>query len=211
MSEHVSEETAVAEEGVEGAVEPSGSEEIPFPDFDVELPPELVAELAEPEIEDVTDDEVESYVEEYGEENRELAARMLAAEKKAAHFERLRQQEAKKNWQAEAEKFFPLSAPLLDAITATSRRGYLNAAKDIHNKLKPSVEAQVRAAFERSKTAQTVAETEPETDPKEAWRNSGLSDQTEPVPTPEFQPRPRRRGDLADNLRTMMFGGRNGQ
>lgn len=132
------------------AVEP------PADPFAVEIPPELAALLAEPEIDELEDDPPAyeppvSAAPDDGEyvdpEVAELRKRAEAAEKKAAHYEKLRLDASKKTWAAEAKEFFPLSNP--DDISATSRRDFLRQAKSRHDSLKPTVEAFLAAEREK--------------------------------------------------------------
>jgi hypothetical protein len=194
-------------------VEASGAEhevpEVDFPSFDIELPPELAAELAEPEVDlSVEDDEqYHELVETYGEENNELITRMRAAEKKAEHFERLRLTEAKKNWAEEAKQYFPLAEPFLEEIQATSKRGYLRTAKQVHEKMLPIVEERVlkpaRAAIEQTK-AETITETKEEL--RDAWGQPITQrPPSEAAVTTEVAHARRRRGELSDTIRNMVF------
>lgn len=155
------------------AVEPE--QDTPF-DEEVELP-EDIRELVEvPDFEAEAAQEVESYLEvdeefdienEWDPEKKEILKRLYAAEKKAQFFEEQRAKEARKTWQSEAEKYFPYA----DAgqIQATSRRGFLRAAKEQHEakkaeiasleqKIRPKVESQIAAELRAKIEAEVRAE-----------------------------------------------------
>ncbi len=179
-------------------------------DFEVDVPEDLLAELDEPE---VTPQDIELELEaspEYqdlDEEGRRLYARARAAEREAAYFKQLRLQDAKKAWNEEAQKFFPLAAPFLDEISEESRKGFLRRARDIHNKILPSVkqsmeqdEAQRQAAIEEAKVA---ARAEAEA----AWGvvPPDHAPPTEARITQDELARNRSKGDLASTIRAMIF------
>ena len=210
--------TAAAAEllnGDEAQVEPeSGSEttdEVEFPTFDIEIPPDLAAELEEDEVDlTVTDDELDALSEETGEVDREVLKRLHAAEARAAHFEQLRVKEAKKNWSEEAKQFFPLAEPFLDEIQATSRRGYLRTAKNVHERMKPIVEEKVlKPAREAIEQEKTKAKEEAEIEARAAWGQPLHDDANRPTPEAlvslESQQRRQRRGELSDTIRGMLF------
>src|SRR5206468_4063129 len=105
------------------------------------LPEEIVEELESPtdeEIQESLEEEEEGYYE-LDESGRQLLARARAAERKAEHYEKLRIQEAKKSWTEEAQKFFPLSAHVVDGIQADSRKSFLKQAKAAHEAVVPYV------------------------------------------------------------------------
>lgn len=197
-------------EAPEGASGTEASEQIEFefPTFEAEVPRELLAELEEDDTDlTVSDEELDRLSEETGEENQDVLRRLAAAEKKANHFEKLRADEAKKNWADEAKQFFPLSEPFLDEIQATSRRGYLRTAKNVHERMKPLVEEKVikpaREAIEAEK-AKAVSEVRQEA--KETWGEAVVEDQPVVVPEAAQAERARRnRGELSDTIRSMLF------
>lgn len=219
MSGSESEEAAAAAaakiiEGDEAQETASGSEteqqEPEFPSFDIELPADLAAELEEEEEVEVQDEdeELEVLVEEHGEDNRELARQLVKERKRAQYLEGLRAKEARKTWEEEAKKFFPLSEPFLNEINATSRRGYLRTAKLLNEKMKPIVEEKVlapaRAAIEAEKTKAT---TEAKQEARKAWGTSTRSDQAprEGTVSTNVEYGRRRRQELSDTIRMMIF------
>ena len=160
----------------EAPEEASGSEEVaaeaqaqPEATSEFELEPEIPDDvrefLEEPNFEEEAETEVEaSQPEEYNEEEytdpalAEERKKRIAAEKKAAWLEQQRVQANLGKWREEAVKYFPLSQPVLDDITATSRRGFLREAQRAHEKTLP-VFKQVAEMFEaKLKTAQTQAD-----------------------------------------------------
>lgn len=202
----------IADQGNEAPEDPaSGSEEVAveFPSFDIQVPADLLAELEEedPLDDEITIDEINRLAEETGEENPDVLRRLAEAERRAAHYEKLRVKEAKKNWVEEAKTHFPLSEPFLDEINATSRRGFLRTAKNIHARMQPLVEEKVLKpareviAAEREKTV-----TEAKEKAKEAWGEPVVEDQSqEPPVSAEIARHRLRRGDFSDTVRSMLF------
>lgn len=185
-------------------------EQIEMPEFNIELPADLLAELQEFDEESVEDDEEElaALTEQYGEDNPELLRRLRMAEKKSEHMERLRLADAKKNWQEEAEKFFPLSQPFLDEIQQTSRRGFLRTAKSIHDRMLPIVEEKVlKPARDSIAQAKADATVEAKNDAKAAWGKpvDDGSVSSEVRVTQEVVQGRRRKGELSDVIRNMIF------
>lgn len=183
--------------------------EVEMPDFNIELPAELTAELEDFDDEEETDDEdLASLREEFGEESEELLKRVRAAERKAAHYEKLRVSDAKAKWQDEAKKFFPLSEPFLTQIEQTSRRGYLRTAKNIHDQMLPIVEERVlRPARDSIARAKADATAEAKNEAKAAWGHAvdDGSVSSEVRVTQENVERRRRKGEFADVVRNMIF------
>lgn len=203
---------AIIAEGVEGEETPSGSEETPveFPSFEVELPADLVALLEEDDEEpDTTEAEVDALAEEHEDVPRDVLERMLKAEKRAKHLESLRVNDAKKNWSVEAAKFFPFSEPFLSEINATSRRGFLSTAKQVHDKIAPEVEKKVLGpAREAIEAAKAKAIEEGKEEAKKAWGEPGeRGGETPSEASVTLQNVERRRatGDFSDTVRNMLF------
>lgn len=197
---------ASADEAASGSEETE--DEITFPEFNIELPADLAALLEEDDTElDVTDEEIESLVEENEDVPREMLQRMLKAEKKAAHLEKLRVNEAKKNWGEEAEKFFPFSQPFLDQIEATSKRGFLRTAKQIHDRMAPLVDEKVlKPAREAIAAEKLKTKDEAKAEVRDAWGQPIIDNEDKPVPrVVEQQQNRRRRGELSDVIRGMIF------
>lgn len=123
-----------------------------------ELPEDIEALLTEPDYEEEAEEEVAAEEEadeeeEWDDEKRELRKKLLAAEKKAEFYENQRAQSERKNWVKEVNKHFPYADA--EAIKATSRRGFLRAAKAEHEGIK----ARVDTALE-SRRSQLEAERE---------------------------------------------------
>lgn len=199
---------------VEGEETPSGEDveveetEALFPSFNIEIPPELLAELDEDDTDyTVSDEEIDALAEEHEEAPREILARMRAAEKRAEHLEVLRVKEARKGWEEEAAKFFPLAKPILDEIPATSRRAFLRTAKSFHDKLLPQWEESIGAAKGAQEAKKEAAVAEGKQEAREAW---GQPVKTDDVPTEatvtlqKVQER-RRPRELSDTIRNMVF------
>ncbi len=165
-----SSDDSAAEEETPQKAEQQEEEEF---NLDPEVPDEIRALVDEPDFEAEAEEELEASVEEeWDEEGEEYTdprlaeerKKRVAAEKKAAHYENLRVKDARKSWEEEAEKFYPLA----DAkkIDATSRRGFLRTAKNQHEAMKPFVlkgietyKAELQADFDK-KLAEKQAELE---------------------------------------------------
>jgi hypothetical protein len=197
--------------GTEAEETQSGSEEtndeVEFPSFEVELPAELLAELEEDDVEETTDDDIAALSEQYPDAEDAVLKELAQARKRADHLEKLRVKEARKNWEEEAKKFFPLSEPFLPEINATSRRGFLRTAKNVNDMVKPMIEEKVlkpaREAIEKTKVE---AATETKEEIKKAWGEAVTEDQPQHRPVSvENQERRRKRGDFSDLVRGMIF------
>jgi len=140
--------------------------------LDPEVPEDIQALVDEPDFEAEAEEELHAAVEEEWEQDDEYAdprlaeerKRRMAAEKKAAHYEQLRVKDARKGWESEAEKFYPLAD--VKKIDATSRRGFLRAAKNQHDAMKPFVlkgietyKGELQAEYDR-KLAEKMVELE---------------------------------------------------
>lgn len=99
------------------------------PDFDAEAAAEVEAETPE----DAWEDEA----------TKELRKQLRAAEKRAEFLETQRLKNELPRWKDEARKYFPHAD--VDKIDASSRRGFLKAAKAQHEAVADKVEAAVAA------------------------------------------------------------------
>jgi hypothetical protein len=112
-----------------------------------ELPEDLVTYLEEPEFEAEAEAEIEAEAETEDEwvsdAEKELRKQLRAAEKRAEFLETQRLKNDKPRWQDEARKYFPHAD--IDKIDATSRRGFLKAAKAQHEAVADKVESAVAA------------------------------------------------------------------
>lgn len=200
-----------SEEAPEEESSDTETQEVDFPNFTIELPVDLAAELEEFDDSDLEadDDEIAAFVEEHGEESGEIGRRLIAAEKKNAHLEKLRVNEAKKNWEGEAKKFFPLAEPFLSEINQTSRRGYLRTAKGIHDRMLPIVEERVlKPARDAIEAAKAEAVVEGKAEARVAWGQPVVSDAGVPSEarvTQAVEQGRRRRGELSDTIKQMLF------
>lgn len=184
-------------------------ETVELPSFEVEVPEELEEEL------ELEDDELEVRLtasqeefEDYGEDDLdpEVRARLVAAEKKAAFYEKKAAERQVEKAEEEARKFFPLSEPFLSEIEATSRRGFLRQAKAIHQKMLP-IARQMKEQFESAiETERERVKEETKKDLEKAWGRAVPNDPAPQVQSPA-QGRPRRRGELSDTIREMLFTG----
>lgn len=199
-------EAPEGESGSEGA-----NEGVEFPSFDVEIPADIAALLEEDDTDlSVTEEELDALSEETGNEEvpREILARLRAAEKRSEHLEKLRVNESRKNWSEEAERIFPLAAPFLTEINATSRRGFLRTARDLHVRMVPLVEDKVlKPAREAIETERQKAALEGKETARAAWGQAPTSDEapSEARVTLEATRARRRRGEFSDTVREMLY------
>lgn len=209
---------AVVDDGNEAEDTPSSEETAAPPAQEAELtfgeqmPEGLAEELDEPDFEEEAEREYEAQQdeEEYegGYEDPELRKRLLAAEKKAEHYEQLRAREAQKSWRAEATKYFPLAEHSFDKIKATSRRGFLREAKQIHETTYSYLKPHLDKLQEATEKAKETATTEARQDAERAWGRPTTGGSEVPSLTQEQEKRmqrARRTGDFADVVKAMVF------
>lgn len=121
--------------------------------LDPEVPEEIQSLVDEPDFEVEAEEEVSAANEDWDDAEGEYVdpqlleerKKRIAAEKKAAHYEQLRVRDARKEWEQEAAKYYPLANA--KKIEATSRRAFLRQAKQAHEENKPFV----LAAIEKQK------------------------------------------------------------
>ena len=168
-------EEAVAPEAHETADDVEA--EAPVVNLDPELPEDVAEFLDEPDF-DVSDDEVESVevsdvneeTDEYEDEEVTKLKRELAKERKRReHAEKLRLQSQRGNWEKEAKKYFPLSEPAWATINASSRRGFLRAARDAHESMKPYVQQFLDQHKADTAAAREAARAKARQEAQEAW------------------------------------------
>ena len=144
------EETPIAQpEAVAEAEAQHETVEAPEVDLEPEIPQDIMDLLEEPDFEAEAEAEVvaeaagQSDDEQYTEfDDPQLQAERkarIAAEKKAAHYEKMRVRENIGKWKAEAERYFPHSKPFIDKIEANSRRAFLKQASAYHETIKAHV------------------------------------------------------------------------
>ena len=133
-------------------------------DLNPKLPEDLVAELDAAEIDEQVETEFAAYEppeDEYGnpvEVDPDAVREAIKLRKRNEYLERQLAESKKSAWVAEAEKFFPLSKHALDSIQATSRRGFLRAAKAEHERILPHVQtylAEAKAVVDEERSAAT--------------------------------------------------------
>lgn len=159
--------------------------------------------------EDVPDDDEDEEDEELDSLDPKVRARVLAAEKKAAHYEKLRVKEGRKAWQTEALKVAPLSEPFLEAIEATSRTAYLKEAKRIHAAYVPFVQSKILAPYDAAiETVKTEARAEARKAAEVAWGRPPGSNSA-PVDATDLQDKiktARQKKDFVAEIKAMMGG-----
>lgn len=153
-----------SEEFVASLEEPEIPEDIlalvETPDFEAEAEAEVESYLAHEAEEATLDDDYEN---EWDPEKKKLLKALRAAEKKAEFYETKRVEAEQGKWKDEAEKYFPYADTT--QIKATSRRGFLRAAKEQHEAKKTevaSVEARIRPKVEAQIAADLRAQIEAE-------------------------------------------------
>lgn len=216
LSEGNESDGTVEQQGASEEVAAQGTEtqEEELPQFEIELPEDLLQELEEDDFEETSVTEELEQDEDYqmlDEQSKRLLARALAAEKRAEHYEKLRLNEAKKNWSEEAKKFFPLAEPFLNDIQATSRKGFLREAKARHEAVLPLVKPLLERKEAETKAEREKVREEEKQAAKERW-GSAPENQGQPAEasiTQEELARNRSKGDLAGTLRAMMFPTKN--
>lgn len=202
-SEAVEESAEVTDEA-EVTVE---DEELAFPELAVEVPQELLDELAEEDEAPVTVEDDEDEEDEF--EDPASKAKIAKLEKQLAHEKALRAKEKRPEWAEEAKKFFPLSESVLKEIKADSRRSFLRQAKEAHDTLLPFAKRfadQATAALERERSKATEAA---KSAAAEAWGQQPPSDETEEAVLPtanDALAKARQRGDLVGSIKAMMGG-----
>lgn len=202
-----------AEAEVQHEAESEESMEAEEPEAEAELFPELPEELQEL-LEMPDEEEIELPAAEESQEYEDydldaLRKRALAAEKKAKYLEGLRLKDQRRNWEAEALKYFPLSDP--QTIQAVSRRGFLREAKMQHERYKPIYDklrkqAQVEIEREREKVLAEAKEKA-----ATAWGRPTVGPSPVRPVESDFQSdieKARRSGDLAKVIATLRKHGR---
>lgn len=167
---------APAPEAAAAPAEPA-QEAAPAPTFELnpELPEDLAAELAEAEIEDEVEREVAAYepeTDEWGnpvEVDQDAVREAVKLRKRNEYLEKQLVQTKRGQWEAEAEKFFPLAKHALPDIQATSRRSFLKAAKAEHDRILPHVQAYLGEAKQVVDAEKQSATTEARAAVAESW------------------------------------------
>ncbi len=171
LGEAPSSEEPVAEAEAQQETEEEASD---FPNLNPTLPEDLAEEL------EMDWDEEEEETEEADEDDdwdgdeddprvQALKARLRKAEKKAQWAEQKRAESQRAKWEAEAEKYFPLSKHALKDIQATSRRGYLREAKRQHEIVQPHVQVFVEELKRKQDAAVESAKAAALEEAKRAW------------------------------------------
>lgn len=140
----------------------------------------------------------------------ELRARVVKAEKKAAYESDLRLKASRKAWAVEAEKHFKFCQP--GKITATSRRGFLEAAKEQHDEFVTRAKPLLERADESEAEIRARVEAEVEARYKDGWGTPTFNTTVNAAPTAETDAKIgllRRRGQagLKDITKALIEGG----
>lgn len=133
------------------------------PDFEAEVDAELLNE----EIAGASED---GYEPEWEADPVDNAARREAmlARREANYYKNITAKRERKKWEAEADKHFPLWRVRGD-ISATSRRGFLKAAKQSNDAAKPFMAEGIRKAKEQLEAERAQVRAEEKTRAEEAW------------------------------------------
>jgi hypothetical protein len=125
-----------ANEAPEGEQQQEEEEAVALPEISWEVPAELQELLEAPDFDEEEEDDepvAEVQTEDYEYEDPEKArlARQLAKAQKQLQYEKtLKVKASRKNWEAEAQKYFQFSNP--SSIEANSRRAFLKEAQRQH-------------------------------------------------------------------------------
>lgn len=141
----------------------------------------------------------------------ELRARLVKAEKKARFETDLRLTTARKNWEQEARQHFPYSQP--DRIKATSRRAFLEAAKEQDTEFRTRAKPLLDRVGETEDQVRARVEAEVEERYRNGWGTptfsavGGAPDESE---TDAKIDKARRRGQagMKDSVKALIDGGR---
>ena len=165
---------AVEQPAADEAPEPVAEPAPPF-DLNPALPEDLVAELDAAEIDEQVEREVAAYQpeeDEWGnpvEVDTDAVREAIKLRKRNEYLERQLVESKAASWKAEAEKFFPLAKHALDGITATSRRGFLRAAKAEHDRILPHVQGYLAEAKQFVDAEKADVTTEARKQVAESW------------------------------------------
>ena len=152
--------------------EPAGAPEIAqepvieLPDLSTELPDDIQELLDAPDFDEDPAPTFTSSEDEFV-DPEELARENAKLRKKLEWEQTQKLNIARKNWAAEATKYFPYARP--DQINATSRRAFLRAAKEQHDAVAVHVLPALEAARKAEAEARAVAEAKVRAEAAEAW------------------------------------------
>ena len=206
------------EEPAPAPAAPAAPAPVPALELAPKVPDDLLAELDEEDLDVEVERElaasrenVEEY--EYASESEDEARERIRLKKRNEFLEAQLVAAKRGNWEVEALKFFPLSKHILPDIKAVSRRGFLRAARDEHNRIVPIVQSyleQARAVVETE--TQAVVETARE-EVADAW-GKPVGDPTSATTASEnaeiavARAKARKSGDVADVFKAMFKSGR---
>jgi hypothetical protein len=140
-----------------------------------ELPEEIAAEIAAAEIDEEVEAEVAAYqpeTDEWGnpvEVDEDAVREAVKLRKRNEWLEAQLVKTKRGQWEAEAEKYFPLAKHALGDIKATSRRSFLAAAKAEHNRILPHVQTYLASAKEVVDAERSTATEQARDQVAEAW------------------------------------------
>jgi hypothetical protein len=168
---------AVEQPAVEPQPEPAVVEAAPVAPLNLnpELPEEIAAEIAAAEIDEEVEAEVAAYqpeTDEWGnpvEVDEDAVREAVKLRKRNEWLEQQLVKTKRGQWEAEAERYFPLAKHALADIKATSRRGFLAAAKAEHNRILPHVQTYLASAKEVVDAERSTATEQAREQVQEAW------------------------------------------
>lgn len=174
--------TQEAEQQEEVPLVEAEDDELEVPDFEAEAEKELLDE----EISAASEEGYET--EEWGidPEVNEARKRALVAEKKAAYYEKITATRERKKWEAEADKHYPMWRARGE-ITATSKRGFLKAAKEANDAVKPFVAEATRKVKEQLEEERATVKAEEKQKAQEAWGKPTVAANITPAGQRDFE------------------------
>lgn len=184
--------------------------------FEVEVPDDLLMELALEEDEDPEEEEPEEEDDDdFSVPDPKLSKALARAQKEAAFYKERVVKSSRTKWEDEAKKFFPLAESVLPQIKAESRRSFLRQAKAAHDTVLPFVKTAVERVNAEKATAIENATAEARAQAEKAWGKptveGGPSTPAELDDQQKRLEKARRTGDFADTVRTMLFPAKRGE
>lgn len=158
-------------ESVAAPEAPDEPEDEPYA-WSPDIPDDIVRELAEADIDAEVEVELaQREPDEYGQydEDDDAVRERIKLQKRNEFLERELTKTKKTAWADEARKYFPLAEHALPTIEATSRRGYLRAAKAEHERVLPHVQRYLEQAKEAVGQVTDEARADAKAKAKAAW------------------------------------------
>lgn len=185
--------------------------------FEVEVPDDLLMELAleedeEPEEEEPDEDEDPD---DFSAPDPKMAKALARAQREASFYKERVVKSSRTKWEDEAKKFFPLAESVLPQIKAESRRSFLRQAKAAHDTVLPFVRTAVERVNAEKASAIENATAEARAQAEKAWGKptveGGPSTPAELDDQQKRLEKARRTGDFADTVKTMLFPAKRGE